>query len=196
VTVAWSGGLVVIVGLALAGSLTTPPPIAIADPVPSPIATGPASPPTRTAADPAAPEPVLRIIAPSREGALITTPDLVVRGSRSGPAGPTQVTLLAGSTTIARETLPASGAGGAFRFDIAVPGPRPGGSMVLEVIAYSTAVRPYRVVRIPVEIGAILAGAPRNVGRTGEGPIGEDGIVGGIVFGNAWDPEALGTPSP
>ena len=48
----------------------------------------------------------------------------------------------------------------------------------------------------PVRVGPIQGGAPRAVGRTGEGPIGEDGILGGIVFGNAWDPEAMGTPAP
>ena len=69
--------------------------------------------------------------------------------------------------------------------------------MVVQVVAFTSHGIPLEVVRIPVEIGAILEGAPRNVGRTGQGPIGEDGIVGGIVFGNAWDPEALGErPAP
>ena len=68
--------------------------------------------------------------------------------------------------------------------------------MVVQIVAFDPHGIPLEVVRIPIEIGAVLEGAPRNVGRTGEGPIGEDGILGGIVFGNAWDPEAMGTPAP
>jgi len=43
--------------------------------------------------------------------------------------------------------------------------------------------------RLPRLGPVVLGGAPREVGN---GRLGDDGIVGGIVFGNAWDPEALG----
>jgi hypothetical protein len=97
-----------------------------------------------------------------------------------------------GATLVASEMLPASGAGGAFQLELPLADPRPDGPMVVQVVALAANGMPLEVVRIPVEIGAITEGAPRIVGRTGEGPIGEDGIIGGIVFGNAWDPEALG----
>jgi hypothetical protein len=51
----------------------------------------------------------------------------------------------------------------------------------------TTAVIPDR--RLPRLGPAVGGGAPREVGN---GRLGDDGIVGGIVFGNAWDPEALG----
>jgi hypothetical protein len=186
-----------VVGVAVAGSIASSPSVAVVEAslsaTPAPTA---ASHPVVVEARRPLPRPALKIVSPSRDGAVITTPALIVRGSRSGPAGPTQVTLLAEGTALARQTLPANGAGGAFQIELPVPGPRPGGSMVVEVVAFTTAVRPIRTLRIPVQIGAVVEGAPRTVGRTGEGPIGEDGIVGGIVFGNAWDPEALGTPAP
>ena len=139
--------------------------------------------------------PVLHVDAPSGPGAVITTPRLSVRGSRTGPSGPVRITLeSSGSKLLASETLPASGGGGAFTVDFPLSNPRPGGSMVVQVVAFTSHGIPLEVVRIPIEIGAVLEGAPRNVGRTGDGPIGEDGILGGIVFGNAWDPEALGEP--
>lgn len=194
--VAWAGALAAVVVVAVAGSFSTSRPTAR-----EPAHSAPAAPvasslpnPARVALPP--PVPVLRIVEPVGNGTIITSTDLVLRGARSGPAGPTQVTLLSGDTPVTRETLPASGGGGAFRLELSVPGPRPGDPLVIEIVAFTTAVRPAQVVRIPVRVGPIEGGAPRVVGRTGEGPIGEDGIVGGIVFGNAWDPEAMGTPSP
>lgn len=193
--VAWAGALAAVVVVAVAGSLASRP--TEREPVPStiPALVAPSlATPVRLALPPT--EPVLRIVEPVGNGTIITSTDLVLRGTRAGPAGPTQVTLLSGDTPVARETLPASGGGGAFRLELPVPGPRPGDPLVLEVVAFTTAVRPAQVVRIPVRVGPIRGGAPRAVGRTGEGPIGEDGILGGIVFGNAWDPEAMGTPAP
>jgi hypothetical protein len=143
------------------------------------------------------PRPVLDIAAPSVVGAVITTPRLHVRGSRVGPSGPVRVTLeSSGAKLIESETIPASGAGGAFEVAFPLSNPRPGGSMVVQVVAFDPHGIPLEVVRIPIEIGAIAEGAPRTVGRTGAGPLGEDGIVGGIVFGNAWDPEALADSTP
>ena len=165
-------------------------PIAADDPSPANIVARP----TPRAADAT---PVLRVDAPSRVGAIITTPGLVVRGSRIGPSGPLRVTVeSSGAKLVASEMLPASGAGGAFQVEFPLSNPRPGGSMVVQVVAFAPNGIPLEVVRIPVEIGAVAEGAPRAVGRTAAGPLGEDGIIGGIVFGNAWDPEALATPTP
>jgi hypothetical protein len=161
---------------------------------PAPSAVAALATPAPTAAGP---RTVLRIDAPSVVGAVITTPRLNVRGGRVGPSGPIRVTLeSSGAKLVASETLPANGAGGVFEVAFPLSNPRPGGSMVVQIVAFDPHGIPLEVVRIPVEIGAIAEGAPRNVGRTGEGPIGEDGILGGIVFGNAWDPEAMGTPAP
>ncbi len=194
--VAWAGALAAVVVAAVAGSLATGRPTArepASSVLSAPVASSLPS-PVRIALPP--PDPVLRIVEPVGNGTIITSTELVLRGSRAGPAGPTQVTLLSGDTPVARETLPARGAGGAFRLELPLPGPRPGDPLTIEVVAFTTAVRPAQVVRIPVRVGPIQGGAPRAVGRTGEGPIGEDGILGGIVFGNAWDPEAMGTPAP
>jgi hypothetical protein len=177
--------------VAIAGTLASSPPPAIA---PSLAAVAPS--PSTVAVAVADADPVLHVDAPSGPGAVITTPGLRVRGSRTGPSGPVRITLeSSGSKLIASETIPANGAGGAFAVDFPLSNPRPGGTMVVQVVAFTSHGIPLEVVRIPIEIGAILEGAPRNVGRTGDGPIGEDGILGGIVFGNAWDPEALGEPA-
>ena len=82
------------------------------------------------------------------------------------------------------------------QFEVAFPlsNPRPGGRMVVQVVALSPVGIPIEVARIPIEVGAIAPATPREVGRDGDGGLGEDGIIGGIVFGNAWDPEALAPP--
>ena len=54
--------------------------------------------------------------------------------------------------------------------------------------AASTVAVPDR--RLPRLGPTVPGGAPRQVGN---GRLGDDGIVGGIVFGNAWDAEALGS---
>jgi len=140
---------------------------------------------------------LLHVDAPSGPGAVITTPGLVVRGTRAVEAGPLRVTLeSSGGKLIASETLESVGGSTAFRVDFPLSNPRPGGLMVVQVVAFTTHGIPLEVVRIPIEIGALLPGTPRNVGRTGEGTRGEDGIIGGIVFGSAWDPEALDAAAP
>ena len=101
-----------------------------------------------------------------------------------------------GGKLIASETLESVGGATPFRVDFPLSNPRPGGRMVVQVVAFTTHGIPLEVVRIPVEIGALLPGTPRHVGRTGEGTRGEDGIIGGIVFGSAWDPEALDAAAP
>jgi hypothetical protein len=178
-----------VVAVAFAGGLESPP---ASLPTSSPGVAAEAS--VSIAAPSFQPASGLTIREPSRSGVVITTLDLVVRGSRAGPAGPLRVTLESGEATLlADETIPASGAGGAFRVDLPLSDPRPGGSMVVQVETFTMHGAPLQVVRIPVTIGDLAHSTPRQVGRDGDGGLGEDGIIGGIVFGNAWDPEALGS---
>jgi len=140
--------------------------------------------------------PVFHVDAPSGPGAVITTPGLVVRGTRAVEAGPLRVTLeSSGGKLVASQTLADATGSGPFRVDFPLSNPRPGGTMVVQVVAFTSHGIPVEVVRIPIEIGAVLPGTPGNVGRTREGTRGEDGIIGGIVFGSAWDPEALEAPA-
>jgi hypothetical protein len=162
----------------------------------------PAEPPAPSvavvAATPVPSVALLSVDTPDRPGAVITTRDLVVRGSVQRTGLPLQVTLessgaklLLGRETVQPSPAPLLAPSG---FEIAFPlaDPRPTGRVVVEVTALSPAGVALEVVRIPVTIGALAPSTPREVGRDGEGGLGDDGIVGGIVFGNAWDPEALG----
>jgi hypothetical protein len=190
VALAWAGGLAAVVGVAAAGSIISTRSV----PVPSVEVAEVAPPLTRASAD-ATRATTVAVEDPARAGAVITTPGLLVQGSRSGPAGQVRVTLeSSGAKLVASETIPASGAGGAFRVEFPLSNPRPGGTMVVQVVAFDSAGIPVDVVRIPVEIGAIVPAAPAAVARNGSGPMGDDGLIGGIVFGTAWDPDALTRP--
>ena len=110
----------------------------------------------------------------------MTTPELVVRGFLRGGSGPVQVVVessggkaiairTVGPTTVGR---PANDPAPPFLTRFPISNPRPGGEMTIQVIAYDPDGLPVDVVRRRFVIGAI---AVRE--------IGEDGLMGGIVFG-------------
>jgi hypothetical protein len=120
---------------------------------------------------------ILVLQQPPRDGAVVTTRDLVVRGLVAAGTGPVRVGLAsANGKALAFETVepPATGGSTARAFDVGLPlgNPRPGGTMVIQVIAYGADGVPVDVVRREFVVGPVL----RTVG-------GEDGIIGGIIRG-------------
>lgn len=117
-------------------------------------------------------EPVLGVIElqePAAAGSIVTTPDLVIRGYLRERGGPVRVLLESsgGKPMLTRTLSPAPW----FVVNLPLSNPRPGGEMTVSVIAYDLDGIPIDVVRRRVVIGAIA-----------EREIGEDGLMGGLVF--------------
>ena len=156
----------------------------------------PAEPSAAVVAVSPTPAAVLIVESPSRPGAVITTRDLIVRGSIRGTSVPVLVTFESRGAMLVSRVQPSPApllAPAGFEVVFHLPDPRPTGPLVVQVMAMSPAGVTLEVIRLPVTIGDLAPSTPREVGRDGDGGLGEDGIIGGIVFGNAWDPEALGS---
>jgi hypothetical protein len=140
--------------------------------------------------------PVARIVLeqPSMAGQTITTRDLLVRGHLTEGDGPVRISLWSDSDTqmevLRLDVLRAPDSGlraedaAPFEARFPLPNPRPNGTMFVEVVAFDGGGIPLEVVRVPILVGSIAVGPP--TGRSGTGTHGEDGIVGGIVFGTSW----------
>lgn len=118
------------------------------------------------------PVPLLGVIElqePAAAGTVVTTPDLVIRGYLLEGGGPVRVVLESsgGKPMLTRTLSPSPW----FVVNLPLSNPRPGGEMTVSVIAYDLDGIPIDVVRRRVVIGAIA-----------EREIGEDGLMGGIVF--------------
>ena len=204
---AWGTGLAAVVaagylGSALPGGSSAAPP-ALPEAV-TPVA--------ESAPDPGG---LVQVRIPSGPDAVITTSHLMVGGTRTVAAGELRVVLESSAGgPVASVTLAQAPGSGPFLVDFPFPDPRPEGPMVVQVVALTPTGTEVEVARIPVTVGPLQptvprttwtaatvipdrrlprlgpveVGAPRLVGN---GRLGDDGIVGGIVFGNAWDPEAL-----
>ncbi len=120
---------------------------------------------------------------PSIDGAPVTAARLMVIGTSPDPDRPLRISLynmwgdeLAGTDLQAR---------GAFTVVLRIPDPRPIGPAVLQVSRVDPAGREAMMVERPLVIGP-LAVPPPQAQRP---PLGEDGLVGGLVFGTAWPPQ-------
>ncbi len=121
--------------------------------------------PALAGADPR--QTVARLIvieSPATTNAVITSPDLVVRGYVLSGTGPIDIVLeSSGNKTLATKTVqPMSGSGALFSggrssFSATFPlsNPRPGGRMVIQVIAFDHTGRPLESLRRRIRIGAI-----------------------------------------
>ena len=163
------------------------------------------------------PKTLVEVRIPSGPRAVITTSHLMVGGTRTVAAGELRVNLESqAGAPVASVTLAQAPGNGPFLVDFPLSDPRPDGPMVVQVVALTPVGTEVEVARIPVTIGPLQPTAPRTTWTTagvvpdrrlprlgpavgggaprevGNGRLGDDGIVGGIVFGNAWDPEALG----
>ena len=148
--------------------------------------TGPEDPAASSAAvtDPSGPAPaaspdsvgrVIRLWVPAYDGAVVTTRALVVSGTVSAGTGPVRIGLGSGSgKALAFETIEPPAERGdrphAFAVELPAGGPRPGGTMTVQVIAYDDSGIPIDVVRRQVVLGPI----ERTVG-------GEDGVMGALT---------------
>lgn len=131
---------------------------------------------TSTAAPTASPDLVGQVIVlqdPPRDGAIVTTRDLVVAGHV--PAG-TGLRIGLGSANgkalAFASVAPRLEDSGAVGFSVGLPlsNPRPGGTMTVQVIAYDVDGVPIDVVRRTFQVGPVV----RTVG-------GEDGLMGGLA---------------
>lgn len=106
---------------------------------------------------------------PAAAGSVVTTQDLVIRGYLREQGGPIRVLLESsgGKPMVNRMFSPSPW----FVVNLPLSNPRPGGEVTLWIIAYDLDGIPIDVVRRHVVMGAIA-----------EREIGEDGLMGGIVF--------------
>ena len=116
---------------------------------------------------------VIVIEAPAIQNALITSRNLVVRGYLPSWSGPVSIVLeSSGNKTVATKTVvpvpvrgPASPDGrSSFIATFALSNPRPGGRMVVQVIAYGDDGVPFDSVRRRVRIGAVAVSRTPDTG--------------------------------
>jgi hypothetical protein len=189
---AWAAGLIAVVVAAWVGASTagldqrSRPAIATGSP-----RVGPAALQAANSAAPAPPTvPLIVLEHPAADLEVITTRDLVVEGHLDGGTGPVRVALDVGSArplavkTVGPMTVPWDDDRDlrpSFAVTLPIPGPRPGGTMVVQVVAYDFAGVPQEVLRRRVRIGSI--GAPewsRDGQRERTRRLGDDGLVGAI----------------
>lgn len=141
-------------------------------------------------APPPSTSPLIILEHPAVDLEVITTRDLVVRGHLDGGTGPVRVALDVGSArplavkTVGPMTVPWDDDRDlrpSFTVTLPIAGPRPGGTMVVQVVAYDFEGVPQDVLRRRVRIGSI--GAPewsRDGRRERTRRLGDDGLVGAI----------------
>jgi len=209
-------GAVVAVGVAGRGTEPRPREALIAQPTSALVTHGPTV-PGNTVASPgpnagrqSARVPLLVVEEPAVSGQMITSRDLVVRGSLSHVSGPVRVTLesrngkpiaVATAQPVARgrrEDDPRP----VFEVRLALPGPRPNGTMVVQVVVFDIDGIPRDAIRRRIRVGAVEPGGAASVavdaateggvagsvatGAQARPRLGEDGLMGGITFGTAW----------
>ena len=180
---AWVIGLLAVAGLALAGRAATEPSQATVAAVDGTASAAPGTTTGRAAGAASVSRTAAIVLArPTIDSAPVTSARLMVSGSYPDPDRPLKVTLysmggdeLAGADLLTR---------GDFTVVLQLPEPRPIGPAVLQVRRVDALGRAELLVERPLVIGP-LAFAPAQVARP---PLGEDGLIGGLVFGTAWPP--------
>lgn len=175
---AWVVGLTAIALVAVVGRIGDRPGVtAVASVL---VASGLASPaPDELPAIGAVP-PALTL--PTIDSQPLTTSTVIVRGSSPTSFGPLRVSLYSmRGDELAGADLPAEST---FLTALRIPEPRPVGPALLRVSRILGDGGTEPLVDRPVVI-APLAPTPATVRRP---PLGEDGLVGGLVFGTAWPP--------
>lgn len=140
------------------------------------------------------------VLSPAVQGAVITTRELIVRGYVRSSAGPVKIVVeSSGSKVVAVRTVQPRGASSAsdpgdrshFSATFPLSNPRPGGRMVVQVIAYDMTGMPLDSLRRRITIGAFID--PGTAGLPGRPALGEDGLIGGIPFDTNWSPDGPGS---
>jgi hypothetical protein len=118
---------------------------------------------------------------PGRPLTVVTTTAVVIRGQVPRDAGRLQILLQTRAATpivvVTAEPMSAARTGwheapATFAADLALPDPRPTGPAVIQIVSYDQRGRARDVLLRPIIIGQVA-----------RRPIGEDGLLGGIVFG-------------
>ena len=139
------------------------------------------------------------ILSPADQNAVITTRELMVEGYVRSGAGPVKIVIeSSGSKVVAVRTVQPRGAssvtdaGDRSHFSATFPlsNPRPGGRMVVQVIAYDLSGMPLDSLRRRITIGAFVDPGP--AGLPGRPALGEDGLIGGIPFDTDRPPASPG----
>jgi hypothetical protein len=118
----------------------------------------------------------LAMTVPAARNVSVTTKAVDVAGTLDGGAGRVVVTLESrGSQLLDSRVL--SVVDGRFHASFDLPNPRPGGRMFVSAVLLAPDGVPLEAIRRPIVSGPL---SPRT--------LGEDGLVGGIVFGTRRDP--------
>jgi hypothetical protein len=133
-----------------------------------------------TATQSAPPDPIIVLRDPPANDAIITTRDVVVSGYLTSGMGPVRVGLASrnGKALAFRTVEPTvigrveGDSNPTFLVTLPLAGPRDGGTMTLQVVAYDRLGLPLDVVRRQIVIGPVI----RRV-------VGADGLLGGIAIG-------------
>ena len=183
---AWGIGLLVVVGVALAGGRDGNETALRSSPAPR---GGPSLAPL------AARSPTIVLDAPATTNQVITTRAVVVRGQLLTNLAYVQVVLqsVTSASTVVRTVSPVTvppdndrSEGTGFVATLPLPDPRPSGPWIVQVVAYDYRGRARDVLLRPVLIGALLD--PTYGTMAAKPPTGEDGLMGGITTGTnfAW----------
>jgi hypothetical protein len=119
------------------------------------------------------PQDRLTMTLPSARNVAVATRTVEVAGTLVGGAGRVVVTLESRRSHLL-ESRTFVVLDGRFHVSFDLPNPRPGGRMWVSVVLLGPAGLPLEAIRRPFLSGALV---PRT--------LGEDGLVGGIVFGTA-----------
>lgn len=170
---AWVGALALIIGTGLVGRGGEAPVRADAAPAEAEVAASPRPDPPRDQAPAwvSSPRDRLTMTLPSARNVTVATRSVEVAGTLDGGAGRVVVTLESRRSHLL-ESRTVSVVDGRFHASFVLPNPRPGGRMWVSVVLLGPAGLPLEAIRRPFMSGALV---PRA--------LGEDGLVGGIVFG-------------
>ncbi len=172
---AWVFGLVGIAGVAVVGRLTetaapSGPTMATA---PSPMASLPPAVTGPHRADPARPAPaeVIVLTSPAEGDPTITAPEIIVQGFFRADAAALRVSLETDWYPVQEATVRPIDRQGHFLVRFGIPDPRVMAPMAVRVVAFD---------RDGQRLGAVLR--PFRLGPIERPTLGDDGLVGGIVF--------------
>ena len=196
----WGVGLLIVVGMAVAGggigAERAADPRAGIRPSAQPDAAAAA---TMTTTDAGSDAIVLDV--PAAPEQVITTGELVVRGHLRSGAVRVEVLLRSSGTEhmilgtvgpIRQDWDRDRPQRAAFTVTLPLPDPRPTGPAVLQIVAYSPSGRAQGVLLRSIRIGALYE--PHGGGLPGRPALGEDGLVGGIPFDTNWMGGSPATP--
>jgi len=172
----WAAALAAVVAVAATGARSAPEPEPGSESARSPVIA-----PSRVHADPGPLPALVRFTRPGATLEEITTPGLLVAGTAAEGVASVTVRLegragrIIGRAIV--QTAPSAGGGREFATTLALPNPRPNGTMWIRL--EPTDLGPAAGIRIAVRIGRNLGPRPAVPGPWA--PLGEDGFIGNVA---------------